>query len=294
MRVLIVGCGYVGFSLAVELSKQGHQVWGLRRTSWTDHFEPLPGLVPLVADVTRPRTLTGLPGRYDAVIFSASATGGGVEEYKQIYLLGVQNVLEWLSAAPPGRMVYTSSTSVYGQTDGALVDETSPTQPVAQTARVLVQAESALISKASAHGIAPIILRLAGIYGPGRGYWLKQFLQGTATIEGEGGRVLNMIHRDDAVQAVMTALDRGRKGRIYNVVDDEPVTQAVCFQWLATRLRRDMPPAETEPAAVERKRGLTNKRVSNQRLRDELACELKYTTFREGFEQEIRRLGIEV
>jgi len=100
-----------------------------------------------------------------------------------------------------------------------------------------------------------------------------------------------MIHRDDAARAVIAALSLGQAERIYNVVDNEPVTQLACFEWLCARLGRERPPAvQVNPSEV-RKRGSTNKRVSNYRLRAELECELKFPTFREGFDEELRRLG---
>jgi nucleoside-diphosphate-sugar epimerase len=289
MRVLIVGCGYIGLPLGAELLKQGHSVSGLRRTGWPEGEQQFTGISRVVADVTKPETLACVPAVFDWVAFCVSASGGGVEEYRQVYLEGLRNVVAWLAAAPPQRFVYTSSTSVYGQTDGLLVDEKSPTEPAMDTARVLVDAEKAFLKEARLKGIPAIILRLAGIYGPGRGYWLKQFLEGKAIIEGDGQRILNMIHRDDVVRAVTAALHRGQAGEIYNVVDDEPVSQLVCFNWLSQRLGREFPAVPANPA-VARKRGMTNKRVSNYRLRAELECVLKYPTFRQGFEEEIRRL----
>src|SRR5437763_1737996 len=91
-----------------------------------------------------------------------------------------------------------------------------------------------------AAGIKPLI---AGIYGPERGHLFKQYLQGEAVIEGKGQRVLNMIHRDDVIGAIVVALKSGRRGEIYNAVDDEPVTQMEFYQWLSTRLLRSLPPS---------------------------------------------------
>jgi len=197
--------------------------------------------------------------------------------------------MKWLAAAPPGKLVYTSSTSVYGQTDGSCVDEDSPTEPRAETARVLLEAENLLLEAGRSSGFQPVILRVAGIYGPGRGYWLRQFLQGEARIEGRGEWILNMIHREDVARAIIAALEKGMPGRIYNAVDDEPVTQMSCFEWLSERLGQELPPSIAEEST--RKRGMTNKKVSNRRLRDELKCKLEYPTFREGFEAEIQRLA---
>ena len=118
-----------------------------------------------------------------------------------------------------------------GQSDGSLVTETSPAQPATETGRVLVQTESVLLESARQRGLPAVVLRVAGIYGPDRGYWFKQYLNGTAVIEGKGERVLNMIHRDDVAGAVMAALQHGQPGEVYNAVDDEPVTQLGFFQF---------------------------------------------------------------
>jgi len=278
MRVLIVGCGYVGLPLGVELVRQGHEVFGLRRTRSAEAELTSANIKPLTADITSLDELKKLPSGYDWVVNTVSSTKGGVEEYRQVYLQGMRNLLEWLEPAPPKRFVYTSSTSVYGQTDGSAVDETSPTEPATGTSRVLLEAEQVL----AIANFPAIILRVAGIYGPGRGYWLQQFLGGEAKIAGHGERILNMIHRDDAGGAIIAALKHGRPGEICNAVDDEPVAQIDLFRWLASATGRAMPPfaAEVEDA---RKRGLTNKKVSNRKLKTELRYQFKYPTFREGF-----------
>ena len=90
-----------------------------------------------------------------------------------------------------------------------------------------------------------------------------------------------MIHRDDVVRAIIAALERGKAGETFNVADDEPVTEIEFFQWLSKTLNRPMPPFASAPAP--RKRGITNKRVSNRKLRQELACELAYPNFRVGY-----------
>jgi nucleoside-diphosphate-sugar epimerase len=291
MRILIVGCGYVGRALAAELCGQGHEVWGLRRSP-EPVTEGRSQVNSLVADVTKPEQLAALPRGWDWVVNCVASSSGGPDEYRAVYLQGTRNLIEWLSPAPPSKFVYTSSTSVYGQNDGSLVTETSPAEPAAETARTLVETERTLQGAASQHRFPAVILRLAGIYGPGRGYWFKQYLSGVAVIEGRGERVLNMIHRDDVAGAVIAALECGQPGAIYNVVDDEPVTQLAFFQWLAGSLRKPLPPFVPEDAATSSRRGVTNKRVSNRRLKTELGYQLRYPTFREGYTAEMRRMGL--
>jgi nucleoside-diphosphate-sugar epimerase len=147
-----------------------------------------------------------------------------------------------------------------------------------------------------------VVLRVAGIYGPDRGHWFKQFLKDEARMEGDGSRFLNMIHRDDLIGCIIAALKNGRAGEIYNAADDEPVSQLHFFQWLAQSLDKPLPPSE--PAAVAlarsgaprenpdaaRKSGVTNKRVLNRKLKMELGYQFKYPNFRKGYSAELLRL----
>ncbi|MEI6075213.1 MAG: NAD-dependent epimerase/dehydratase family protein, partial [Verrucomicrobiota bacterium] len=133
-KCLIVGCGYVGLPLGKELARQGHQVFGLRRSRLVEAELLAAGITPLHADLTQPETLARLPRQYDWVVNCTASGGGGAEDYRKIYLEGNRNLLNWLGEAPPEKFIYTSSTSVYGQNDGAVVTETSPTEPDADTA----------------------------------------------------------------------------------------------------------------------------------------------------------------
>lgn len=291
MRVLIIGCGYVGLALSRELIARGCQVTALRRSTGDSAASTVPGLEWWSADVTRPDTLPRLSRTFEAVVQCVAAGGGGAEDYRRTYLEGTRHVLEWLAGTPPGKFVYTSSTGVYGQDDGSVVEETSPTVPSSVTAEVLIATEQLLLEASRTRGFPAVILRLSGIYGPGRGYWLRQFLSGEARLEGDGQRVLNMVHREDVVGTVIAVLERGTPGAIYNVTDNEPVTQSALFRWLAARLGRPFPSSAETGAAANRRRGVPHKRVSNRRLREELGYALKYPTFREGFEAELRSLG---
>ena len=290
MRVLIVGCGYVGLPLGAELVKPGHSVFGVRHSAAADEELKATGLTPIRADITRPETLAALPKDFDWVVNCAASGGGGPDDYRRLYLHGNQNLIEWLAAAPPKTFVYTSSTSVYGQNDGSLVKESSATEPESETGKVLVETERFLIEAARRRKIPAVILRVAGIYGPERGYLLKQYLKNEAHLEGKGERALNMIHRDDLIGVIIAALKSGRPGEIYNAVDDEPVTQFTFFEWLAGALGKYPPPSAPEDAEANRKRGVTHKKVSNRRLKMELGYQFKYSNFRNGYSAELLRL----
>ena len=261
MRVLILGAGYVGQPLAAELGSRGHKVCAVGRHSGVD--------------ITKVTDLKKLGRDWDWVINTVSSSKGGLDDYIRVFLDGTRNIIEWLHGASTVGSLYTSSTSVYAQADGSIVEETSPTEPKSETSKVLLEVEELL------GGLPAIILRLAGIYGPERGYLFQQYLAGKATITGDGSRYLNMIHRDDVVRAIIAGLEHGKLGEIYNVADDEPVTELEFFQWLSKTLNRPLPPFA--PAPASRKRGITNKRVSNRKLRKELGCELAYPNFRAGY-----------
>jgi nucleoside-diphosphate-sugar epimerase len=280
MRILIVGCGYVGLPLGAELDRRGHAVFGLCRRPGREMVAA--GIIPLAADITRPESLEPLPNEFDWVVNCAASGGGSAEDYRRLYVAGNQHLADWLGERPPKKFVYTSSTSVYGQNDGGWVTEESPAESAAETAQVLRAAETGL-QTAAARGFPAVILRVAGIYGPGRGHAFQQFLAGDARIEGDGSRHLNMIHRDDVVGAIIAAMEHGTSGEIYNAVDDEPVTQLAFFTWLAGELNRPLPPRVAADEGVWRKRGTTNKRVGNAKLHTRLEYPFKYPNFRAGY-----------
>ncbi|HXG49352.1 MAG TPA: SDR family oxidoreductase [Methylomirabilota bacterium] len=290
MRTLIVGCGYVGLPLGLELARQGHEVFGLRRGAASDSALHEAGLIPLAVDITEPGQLETLPTPFDWVVNAVSSTRGGEDDYRRVYLEGTRLLIQRLAACPPKKYIHLSSTSVYGQTDGSLVKEDSPTEPASPTSRILVETERLLRNAAHRDRFPALILRVSGIYGPNRGHLFQQYLRNEARIAGRGERLINMIHRDDVVGAILAALKSGRPGEVYNVTDDEAVTQLNFFRWLSETLGKWMPPFATEAENENRKRGLTQKRVSNRRLKMELGYQFKYPTFRQGYTAEIRRL----
>ena len=288
-RVLICGCGYVGIALGRLLLAEGHTVFGLRRTAACLPGLAAEGISPLLGDISRPTDLEALPSPFDWVVHVASSTGGGVDEYRSVYLDGLQNLLAWLDRThdSPIRLVYTSSTSVYGQTDGAWVDETSPTTPTTETGAILVAAEQLL--RAASARVHSTILRVAGIYGPGRGHLFRQFVAGKISPPEAPARWLNMVHRDDVATAIRAALESGTAGGTYNVADDEPVLATNFLHWIAAQLGRDPTrfgngSSPTRPS----KRAETHKQVRNRLIRDELRWTPTFPTFREGYAEAIR------
>jgi nucleoside-diphosphate-sugar epimerase len=250
------------------------------------------GIQPLCGDLTQPADLEAIPGDFDAVVCAVSSSRGGADAYREVYLEGARNLIEWARHRRVGRMVSVSSTSVYSQTDGSWVSEDSPVEPAGETGRLLVATEQVFTEAHRAGLVATQIVRVAGIYGPGRGHLFQQVLAGQARREqsqGQNhGRWINMIHRDDVASALETILLRGEPGRIYNAVDDEPVLQGEFLRFLATETGLPLPPlAESAEPIPTRKRGTTHKRVSNRRLREELGWQPRFPTFREGYAEAI-------
>jgi nucleoside-diphosphate-sugar epimerase len=289
MRILIVGCGYVGLPLGAELVRRGHQVFGLRRSLLAEAELRAAGITPIHADITQAASLEKIPRDFDWVVNCAASGGGGADDYRQVYLEGNRHLVAHFAGAGLKKFVYTSSTSVYAQNDGAVVTETSPTEPDAPTAKVLVETENFLLSAVADRKVPAVILRVAGIYGPGRGYAFKQFLRGEAKLEGDGRRVMNMIHRDDLIGVICAALERGTPGEIYNAADHAPVTQREFYGWLAAELQQPLPPTIPADENLWRKRGATNKRISNAKLRAALKYEFQFPDYRAGYAPEIAR-----
>lgn len=282
MRVLIIGCGYLGMAIGEMLVATGHAVTGVRRGPDADGELAARGIGLLVGDITDRDNVQSWPDGWDVVINAVSSSRGGAEVYRQVYGNGTRHVVERYAGSGLARYIHISSTSVYGQTDGGWVDEDSATEPGTETGGVLVDTEHWLLNGPKSMDWPAVILRVAGIYGPGRGHLLGQLLKDEARIQGDGSRWVNMVHRDDAARGVICVAEAAEVGSVYNVVDDEPVSQGAFLQWLALEYGKPSPPMATESENSARKRGLTHKRVSNRRLR-ELGWKLEYPTYREGY-----------
>lgn len=290
MRTLIVGCGYIGLPLGAELVRLGHDVVGLGRNIESRPEVRDAGIRPINADITDLESLRTIDGPFDWVVNCVSSSHGGPDDYRNVYLQGTRHLIDWLTDTPPRKFLYTSSTGVYGQDDGSVVHEDHQTLPSTESGKILVETEQMLIEAARSHHFPSIILRVAGIYGPDRTYQLRRFLEGRSRIEGKGLRHLNMIHRDDVIGAIIAALEDGHPGEVYNAVDDEPVGQIDFLRWLSETLGRDLPPVAAPEELTNKKRGVTDKKVSNRRLKPELGYQLKFPTFRQGYGAEIKRL----
>jgi nucleoside-diphosphate-sugar epimerase len=272
-RVLIAGCGYVGSALGERLAAEGHEVWGLRRSGGG-----LPAAIrPVAADLTDPQTLRQLPPALEVVFYTAAPDRADDAAYRTVYVDGLRHLLAALvrQGQSPRRVLLTSSTAVYAQTDGAWVDEASPTEPQHFAGQRLLEGERLLLG-----GPFPAtVLRLGGIYGPGRTGLIERVRQGLAACRAGPPVYVNRIHRDDAAAALRHLMTLAQPETLYLGVDHEPADLCDVLRWLASQL--GAPPPRLEPAA-DAPRRRANKRCRNAKL---LASGyvFRYPTFREGY-----------
>jgi len=290
MRVAILGCGYVGLELGRQLREAGHEPIGVRRSPEGIDAMKSAGFRGVRADVTDAASLEAVPD-VDALVFAASSGGRGADAAREVYVEGLRTAIEAFGARdpPPERLVYTSSTGVYGDHGGDWVDEKTPLNPGTEKTRVLADAERIALEEAPDAGIEGTVARFAGLYGPDR-YRLERYLDGPVT-----AGYLNMVHRDDAAGAVRVLLDRDlARGEVVLAVDDEPVDKHAFADWLAAEAGRDPPPkrtveerlADADLSATARDRIRAQKRCSNDKLRG-LGYAFAYPTFREGYREAI-------
>jgi len=282
--VLIAGCGYVGHATAELFRTAGWEVEGWTASAHSAAELSAKAYRVRAVDISQRDEVAACTGQFDVVIHCASSRGGGPADYRRIYLQGSHNLCE---VFPQATILFTSSTSVYAQTDGSWVSETSAADPTREKAKILRETEEFVLT----HG--GIVARLAGIYGPNRSALLEKFLRGDAIFDEREPRFINQAHRDDIAAALFRLIDcrdelQSRGGhqakKIFNVVDDEPILQSDCYKWLAAKLDRVMPPIGRSTGP--RKRGDSNKKVSNKKLRT-LGWAPVYPTFPDAMTRSI-------
>lgn len=284
MRVLIAGCGDLGTALGLELAAAGDEVIGLRR-----HPAALPApIAPFAADLADPGTLEQLPP-VDAVVYAAAADRSIDESYRLAYVEGLRHLLaaRTLREHPPARVLFVSSTAVYAQHDGEWIDESSPAEANDFRGRRLREGEELLRAETPA-ATTTTVLRLSGIYGPGRTRLIDLVRSGKATYPLGPPRYANRIHRDDAAGALVHLLRLPAPAPLYLGTDDAPVDLAEVLTFLAIELGAPLPqPADTTtPGTIER----ASKRCTNALLKAS-SYRLRYPTYREGYGDLLRQLA---
>lgn len=253
-RILLAGCGDLGGRVAQQLLAQGDEVWALRRTPQRTRGK---GINWLSADLTAPESLRGLPKGITRVVYSPAPAGRDKASYRAIFVDGLQNLLGALDARRLKQVLLVSSSAVYGEHDGDWVDEATPTVPLGFNGAVLLEAERILAD----YPAASTVLRLAGLYGPGRLQLLERLRSGQLRVPREEPHWANRIHVDDAASAIVHLLGTADAQPIYVGVDDTPMPLDELYDFLAALI--DAPP----PAEGLAPAGVGSKRLSNACLR---------------------------
>ncbi len=271
MSTLILGCGYLGRRVAALWRADGRRVFAVSRNA-----THLPADVePIVCDIVRPDTLRALP-EVETVLYAVGFDRGSGATMRAVYVDGLANVLAHLPK--PKRFIYVSSSSVYGQSDGGWIDECAATDPIEESGRIVLAAEAVLRERMP----DAIVLRFAGIYGPGR-LLRRQSIEKGEPIVGAADKWLNLIHVEDGAQVVLNAEQHGEPGRVYNVCDDHPVRRRLFYATMARVLGapepRFVPPSPDQPTPPHEK---GNRRLNNRRMKAELHAALRYPDYDGG------------
>lgn len=275
---LIVGCGYLGREVASLWQSAGDEVHAVTRSAERAVQWNTEGLRSHVADVTRPTTLVDLPAA-DTVLLAVGYDRRAGVAMREVYVEGLQNVLNALPETV-GRIIYVSSTGVYGPAAGDWVDESTPCQPEREGGIACWEAEQRLV--AHRLGSRSIRLRLAGIYGPGRVPFLAALQRGEA-IATPADSWLNLIHVQDAARVVVWMADHAATPELYVVADNQPVRRREFYDEVARQIGAPAPRfAEPEATTAQLQRAAGDKRVDARKVWQAMSCAPHYPSFREG------------
>jgi nucleoside-diphosphate-sugar epimerase len=278
MAKLIFGCGYLGLRVARLWIAAGEKVFAVTRSADRAAELAKAGIEPIVGNLLEDRQIK-LPQGVQTVLFAVGMDRSSTQRIQDVYVGGLQSALAW---TPPAveRFLYISSTGVYGQVTGSEVDELSPCHPTREGGQACLAAEQLL--QASPFAARSIILRLAGIYGPGRIPRSADLLAGHP-IDAPAQGWLNLIHADDAARIVLMAEQRATPPRTYVVSDGAPVLRADYYAELARLLNAPPPrfinPPPDSPAA---QRAASDKQINPRRMFEELNPKLEYSSYRSG------------
>jgi nucleoside-diphosphate-sugar epimerase len=283
MRRLIIGCGYLGRRVAQRWLDAGDRVYALTRSEANATVLRVLGIEPLLGDVTQTDSLNMLP-ECDTILHAVGFDRSALPSKREVYVDGLRNVLDAMRLRC-GHFLHISSSSVYGQENGELVNEDSLCQPAHESGQICLDAEQ-VVADRFVHGEIPAaaILRLSGIYGPQRLLTRIDAIRQKQPLPGNPNAWLNLIHVDDATAAVLAAADSSLKPTgVFLVSDDQPVQRRTYYETLAGLLGVDEVHFD-EDAPARHTRGV-GKRCCNRRLREQLGVALRYPTIETGLQQ---------
>ena len=280
--VLIVGCGYVGRHVARRLRDAGCAVTGVVRSQQSAELLAELSIVPIVADLDESSTVVALPVANNALFYFVPPPATGDSD------LRLRNFLATLSMKKlPTRIVYISTSGVYGDCQGDWIDESQPLNPTSSRAKRRADAESALSEWSRETGCPAMTLRVPGIYGPGR-LPLERLRAGLPLLREADSPYTNRIHVDDLAATCVAAMTRGVPGAVYNVSDGHPSNMTDYFNQIADYARLPRPPTvgrdEADAVLTSGMRAFMDesKRLVNRRMREELGVTLRYPNLKAG------------
>lgn len=287
-HLVIFGCGYVGRALAAAARVAGAEVTAMTRNPRTAAELSREGIEVVVGDLAASDWHSAITRAVEFVVNCVSSGGGTTEDYRRSYVMGTQSILTWLAARPQAvaTFVYTSSTSVYPQGSGAIVDEAAATGDGPFNGQILLESEN-LLRAASANAVRrSFVLRLAGIYGPGRHYLLDQLRGGATEIAGDPGHRMNLAHRDDIVAAIIACLNAppAISSFVFNVADGAPAPKGEVVRWLAEQLGVPAPGFGGATSSHRRAgQPVPDRIISSSKIQRELGWRPRYADYRAGY-----------
>lgn len=280
--VFIVGCGALGQKVAALWQAQGESVAALSRSANSRQTLMALGVTPVDGDLDQPSTLADLPLHQRLVYYFAPPPGAGCEDSRMDAFCRMA-----LNNQKPSRLIYVSTSGVYGDRQGAWVDETTPVQPATDRACRRVAAEQALRRWEKAHNASVIVLRVPGIYGPGR-LPLERIRRGVPVIAQDQAPASNRIHIDDLARICVAAGQKGQAGDIFNVADESEASMTDYFNSVADVFSLPRPPQVSMVQAEELLSAemlsylKESRRLDTTRLRHRLGVELRYPDLLSG------------
>jgi len=295
-RMLILGAGYVGGALAALALRGGMHVTALTRNHQKAQQLQNAGVQDVLITRVDGNGWHDEVGKPDYIVNCVSSAGGGIAGYRQSYLEGMESVAQWAQkSGSQARFIFTSSTSVYPQSEGETVDENSDCSGCSESGKILLQAEDVVRNAGFAQWW---VLRLGGIYGPGRHYLLDAIKEGRQTLPGNGEHYLNLIHQWDICRAIFAALlhPEDPESGVYNVTDGNPAPKAEIAQWLAEELGQSAPAFDGAASGgrsakrLNQAGKLPNRIVSNENFVKKMDWTPYYGDFKTGFRDILRTM----
>lgn len=292
-HLVIFGCGYVGRALAAAARVAGAEVTALTRNPRIAAELSREGIEVVVGDLAASDWHSAITRPVDFVVNCVSSGGGTPEDFQRSYVRGMQSVLAWLAARPPAvaTFVYTSSTSVYPQGSGVIVDETAATGAGPFNGQILLESEN-LLRAASANAVRrSFVLRLAGIYGPERHYLLNQLRDGATVLAGDPAHRVNLAHRDDIVAAIIACLNAppAITSSVFNVADGAPAPKGEVVRWLAEQLGVPAPGFDGSTSSHRRAgQPMPDRIISSAKIQRELGWRPRFPDYRAGYAELLR------